>query len=54
VSHIVTEHGARIRVEDNQPAGARFTVEIPAIVESDAGDAASAIAGTPAARPAPV
>ncbi|HWC97244.1 MAG TPA: ATP-binding protein, partial [Candidatus Sulfopaludibacter sp.] len=30
VSHIVTEHNAQIRVEDNQPAGARFTVEIPA------------------------
>ncbi len=31
VSHIVTEHGGHIRVEDNKPAGARFTVEIPAI-----------------------
>jgi nitrogen fixation/metabolism regulation signal transduction histidine kinase len=29
VSHIVTEHGGRIRVEDNRPAGARFFVEIP-------------------------
>ena len=33
VNHIVSEHGARVRVEDNLPAGARLTVEIPAIVE---------------------
>ena len=36
VSHIVAEHGAHIRVEDNQPVGARFTVEIPAILEAEA------------------
>ena len=35
VSHIVAEHGAHIRVEDNQPAGARFTVEIPAMTEPE-------------------
>ena len=35
VSHIVAEHGAHIRVEDNQPVGARFTIELPAVVESD-------------------
>ena len=28
----MAEHSGHIRVEDNQPAGARFTVEIPAIV----------------------
>ena len=28
-SHIVSEHGAQIRVEDNFPVGARFTVDIP-------------------------
>lgn len=28
VAHIVAEHGAQIRVEDNRPAGARFIVEI--------------------------
>jgi hypothetical protein len=39
-------------VEDNQPAGARFTVEIPAIVESDAVETAPAIAETPVSRPA--
>jgi len=30
VSHILAEHGASIRVDDNKPSGARFTVEIPA------------------------
>ena len=39
VSHIVAEHGAHIRVEDNQPVGARFTVELPALVESDTPEA---------------
>lgn len=33
VSHIVAEHGGQIRVEDNQPAGARFTIEMPALIE---------------------
>ena len=36
VSHIVAEHGAHIRAEDNFPAGARFVVEIPALVQSEA------------------
>ncbi|MDP9054723.1 MAG: ATP-binding protein [Acidobacteriota bacterium] len=31
VSHILTEHNATIRVEDNIPAGAWFTVEIPVL-----------------------
>jgi PAS domain S-box-containing protein len=44
VSRIVAEHGAHIRVEDNQPVGARFIVEIPAIVEDDALEAASRLA----------
>jgi PAS domain S-box-containing protein len=39
VSHIVAEHGGQIRVEDNLPAGARFTVELPALVESEAAEA---------------
>jgi PAS domain S-box-containing protein len=30
VNHILSEHHAQIRVEDNHPAGARFAVEIPA------------------------
>lgn len=36
VSQIVAEHGAQIRVEDNIPSGARFTIEIAALIESDA------------------
>jgi two-component system, NtrC family, nitrogen regulation sensor histidine kinase NtrY len=36
VNHILSEHGARIRVEDNWPAGARFYVEIPAVVSAEA------------------
>ena len=35
VSHIVGEHGAQIRVVDNQPVGARFIVEIPALVPAE-------------------
>ena len=31
VSHILTEHNATVRVEDNKPAGAVFTIEIPAV-----------------------
>jgi PAS domain S-box-containing protein len=31
VNHILSEHGAQIRVEDNHPAGVRFIVEIPAL-----------------------
>jgi PAS domain S-box-containing protein len=42
VSHIVAEHNGQIRVEDNQPVGARFTVELPAIVEADAAETANA------------
>jgi len=33
-NHILSEHNAHIRVEDNQPAGARFIIEIPAAVEA--------------------
>jgi PAS domain S-box-containing protein len=36
VNHIVADHNAHIRVVDNLPAGARFTIEIPAMVEADA------------------
>jgi two-component system, NtrC family, nitrogen regulation sensor histidine kinase NtrY len=36
VHHILQDHGAQIRVEDNRPAGARFVVEIPASVDSEA------------------
>jgi two-component system nitrogen regulation sensor histidine kinase NtrY len=38
VNHIVSEHDAHIRVEDNLPVGARFVIEVPALaaVEPDA------------------
>jgi len=44
VSHIVSEHRGHIRVEDNQPVGARFTVELPALVESEAAEPARSAA----------
>jgi signal transduction histidine kinase len=31
VNHIVSEHGAQIRVENNKPKGARFVVELGAV-----------------------
>jgi nitrogen fixation/metabolism regulation signal transduction histidine kinase len=37
VSHIVAEHNAHIRVEDNKPVGARFIIEIPAVAASGNG-----------------
>ena len=40
VNHILADHGAQIRVEDNAPAGARFTIEIPAAVEPENGEPA--------------
>jgi len=46
VNHILSDHGAQIRVEDNQPAGARFTIEIPAMLDPDNGE--------PAAKPVAV
>lgn len=36
VSHIVSEHQANIRVEDNTPMGARFIIELPAAAPQDA------------------
>jgi PAS domain S-box-containing protein len=44
VSHIVAEHGGQIRVEDNVPVGARFTVELPAMMESETTEAARTVA----------
>ena len=32
VNHIIADHHAQIRVEDNRPAGARFVIEMPAVV----------------------
>jgi two-component system, NtrC family, nitrogen regulation sensor histidine kinase NtrY len=37
VSHILTEHGASVRVEDNKPSGARFTIEMPGVAADDVG-----------------
>jgi PAS domain S-box-containing protein len=41
VSHILAEHGALIRVEDNEPAGARFVIEFAAPVAEESPVAAS-------------
>jgi two-component system, NtrC family, nitrogen regulation sensor histidine kinase NtrY len=35
VNHIVSEHGAQIRVEDNVPSGARFIVELAAVAANE-------------------
>jgi len=35
VNHILADHNAHIRVEDNQPVGARFTIELAAIVDTE-------------------
>ncbi len=32
VNHVLMEHGATIRVEENEPAGARFVIEFPVAV----------------------
>jgi PAS domain S-box-containing protein len=45
VSHILADHQAQIRVEDNVPAGARFTVEIPALVDETSAGPLPATAG---------
>jgi nitrogen fixation/metabolism regulation signal transduction histidine kinase len=43
VNNILADHNATIRVEDNLPAGARFTVEIPVIVEPEPAPEAPAL-----------
>ncbi len=42
VNHILSEHGARIRVDDNRPAGARFYVEVPVAAGVDTATEAEA------------
>ncbi|MDZ7637478.1 MAG: ATP-binding protein [Bryobacterales bacterium] len=37
VNHILEEHRATIRVEDNQPVGTRFVIDLPAIPEESQG-----------------
>ena len=44
VSHILTEHNANIRVEDNQPCGAWFAIEVPAAAVLDKPPASAAAA----------
>ena len=36
VRSVVEEHGGSIRVEDNQPAGTRFVIELPAVAKEPA------------------
>ena len=43
VSHILTEHGANIRVEDNKPSGAWFAIEIPVAVTDRPANAAETV-----------
>ncbi len=50
VNHILADHNAQIRVEDNLPSGARFTVEIPVPPEAEPTESAKAAE----VRPAPV
>jgi two-component system nitrogen regulation sensor histidine kinase NtrY len=47
VNNIVSDHNGTIRVEDNDPVGTRFTVEIPVIVEPDEAKPAAEISETP-------
>jgi len=35
VNHILADHNAHIRVEDNLPSGARFVVELATLTPSD-------------------
>ena len=36
VSHILTEHNANIRVEENRPTGTTFTIELPVLAQETA------------------
>ena len=45
VSHIIGDHGGRIRVEDNRPAGARFYVELPVMGADNAAPEADVTMG---------
>jgi signal transduction histidine kinase len=42
VNHILEEHKASIRVEDNQPIGTRFVIELATAEAGNSGDADSA------------
>ena len=43
VSHILAEHGAGIRVDDNEPCGARFTIELPVVIPEEQKPAADGL-----------
>ena len=43
VNHILADHDATIRVEDNQPTGARFIVEVRAAVEAEISETTAAL-----------
>ena len=49
VSRIVAEHNGTIRVEDNRPLGARFTVEMPALLDPEPAETGAQAAPHPAA-----
>ncbi len=35
MSHIITEHHARVRLEDHRPAGTRFVIEFNTVLASE-------------------
>jgi signal transduction histidine kinase len=49
VSHILVEHGASIRVEDNRPCGARFTIEVPVAAADEQKTASETVSADAAA-----
>jgi signal transduction histidine kinase len=51
VHQIVSDHGGRIRVEDNAPRGTRFVIELPVLRERAPAVPASALDATGAPRP---
>ena len=48
VNHILADHSAHIRVEDNLPAGTRFIIEIPIATDAAAEEARAAESAIPA------
>jgi signal transduction histidine kinase len=52
VHQIVSDHGGRIRVEDNAPRGTRFTIELP-VLRGSAPAVATPAVGVASAAPPP-
>ena len=50
VSHIITEHGGRVRVEDNYPAGVRFIAELNTVYNNESISPALVASALAAAR----